>query len=36
MFTMVGESRYFQFVKELDKQAFIYDDIATVQAAITA
>ena len=36
MFTMVGESRYFQFVKELDKQAFIYDDIATVKAAITA
>lgn len=35
MFTMVGESRYFQFVKELDKQAFIYDDIATVKTAIT-
>ena len=28
-FTMVGESRYFQFVKNLDRQAFIYDDIAT-------
>ena len=35
-FTMVGESRYFQFVKNLDRQAFIYDDIATVKTAITA
>ncbi len=34
--TMVGESRYFQFVKNLDQAAFIYDVIATVQAAITA
>ena len=34
-FTMVGESRYFQFVKNLDRQAFIYDDIATVKTAIT-
>jgi hypothetical protein len=34
-FTMVGESRYFQFVKNLDRQAFIYDDIATVKAAIS-
>jgi HK97 family phage major capsid protein len=35
-FTLVGESRYFQYVKNLDQAAFIYDDIATVQAAITA
>ena len=35
-FTMVGESRYYQYIKNLDLQAFVYDDIATVQAAITA
>jgi HK97 family phage major capsid protein len=35
-FTLVGESRFFGYVKELDKQAFVYDDIATVKAAITA
>lgn len=35
-FTMVGESRFFQYVKNLDQAAFIYDDIATVQAAIEA
>lgn len=35
-FTMVGESRFFAYVKNLDEQAFIYDTIATVQAAITA
>ena len=34
-FTMLGESRFFSYVKELDKQAFIYDDIATVKTAIT-
>lgn len=34
-FTMVGESRLHAFVKKLDEQAFIYDDIATIQAAIT-
>ncbi len=33
-FTMVGESRFHAFVKRLDEQAFIYDDIATIQAAI--
>src|SRR5690606_17216928 len=33
-FTMVGESRFFQYVKELDEAAFVYDDIATVIAAI--
>lgn len=35
-FSMVGESRFFQYVKNLDQAAFVYDDIATVQAAITA
>jgi len=33
-FTMVGESRFHAFVKKLDEQAFIYDDIATVKVAI--
>ncbi len=33
-FTMVGECRFHAFVKKLDEQAFIYDDIATVKAAI--
>lgn len=33
-FCIVGESRFHAFVKELDKQAFIYDDIATIKAAI--
>lgn len=35
-FTMLGESRYFQYVKNLDQAAFIYDDIATIEAAIEA
>jgi hypothetical protein len=35
-FTMVGESRFHAFVKKLDEQAFIYDDIATIKVAITA
>ena len=35
-FTMVGESRYFQYIKNLDLNAFVYDTIATVRAAITA
>lgn len=35
-FTMVGESRFHAFVKKLDEQAFIYDDIATIKTAITA
>lgn len=35
-FTMVGESRFYAYVKKLDEQAFVYDDIATVKAAITA
>lgn len=33
-FTMIGESRFHAFVKKLDEQAFIYDDISTVKAAI--
>lgn len=35
-FTMLGESRFFSYVKKLDEQAFVYDDIATVKSAITA
>jgi len=35
-FTMVGESRFHAFVRNLDEQAFVYDDIATVLAAIEA
>lgn len=34
-FTLVGESRFFAYVKKLDEQAFIYDDIATIKTAIT-
>lgn len=33
-FTMVGESRFHAFVKKLDEQAFIYDTIATIKAAL--
>lgn len=33
-FTMLGESRFFSYVKKLDEQAFVYDTIATVKAAI--
>ena len=35
-FTMLGESRFFQYVKNLDQNAFVYDDIATVLAAVEA
>ena len=35
-FVILGESRFHAFVKKLDEQAFIYDDIATIKAAITA
>jgi len=35
-FTMVGESRSHYFVKNFDELAFVYDDIATVLAAIEA
>ena len=34
-FTIVGESRFHAFVRNLDEQAFIYDDIATIKTAIT-
>lgn len=33
-FTMVGESRFHAFIKEHDRQAFVYDDIATIKTAI--
>lgn len=35
-FTMVGESRFFAYVKNFDQQAFIYSDIATIKTAISA
>ena len=35
-FVILAESRFHQFVKKLDEQAFIYDDIATIKSAITA
>lgn len=35
-FTMLGESRFYQYVKNLDQNALIYDDIATIKTAITA
>ena len=35
-FVILGESRFHQFVKKLDEQAFIYDDIAAIKTAITA
>jgi TolA-binding protein len=34
-FIILGESRFHAFVKNLDAQAFIYDDIATIKTAIT-
>ena len=34
-FTILGESRFFQYVKNLDQSAFVYDDIETVKTAIT-
>jgi len=34
-FVILAESRFHAFVKVLDEQAFIYDDIATVKTAIT-
>lgn len=33
-FVILGESRFHAFVKKLDEQAFIYDDIATIKEAI--
>ncbi len=35
-FVMLGESRFFAFVKKLDEQAFLYDTYATIKTAITA
>ena len=35
-FVILGESRFHAFVKKLDEQAFIYDDISTIKTAITA
>lgn len=34
-FVVLGESRFHAFVKKLDEQAFIYNDIATILTAIT-
>lgn len=34
-FVILGESRFHAFVKKLDEQAFIYDSIETIKAAIT-
>lgn len=34
-FVILGESRFHAFVKKLDEQAFIYDDISTIKTAIT-
>lgn len=34
-FVILGESRMHAYVKKLDEQAFIYDDIANILAAIT-
>jgi hypothetical protein len=33
-FVMLGESRFHAFVRRLDEQAFIYDDIAAISTAI--
>lgn len=33
-FTMVGESRYYQFVKNFDEGAFIYDSIDNIKSAL--
>ena len=34
-FVILAESRFHQFVKKLDEQAFLYDDYSTVKSAIT-
>ena len=34
LFTMLGEGRFFVYVKNLDQRAFVYDDIANVIAGI--
>lgn len=35
MFTIVGESRFYAFVKNYDQGAFLYDDIADIATSIT-
>lgn len=34
-FMLIAESRFFQFVKNADELAFVYDDIDTIKTAIT-
>lgn len=34
LFTMVGEGRFYSFVKDLDHKAFIYDDISNIISGI--
>lgn len=36
LFTMLGEGRFYTYVKTLDQRAFVYDQITTVIAGITA
>jgi hypothetical protein len=36
LFTMLGESRFYTVIKDLDRNAFIYDTIANVKAGIQA
>jgi len=36
LFTMVGETRFFTVIRELDRNAFIYDDIGAITNAIGA
>lgn len=36
LFTMVGESRFFTLIKELDKIGFVYDTIANIRNGIAA
>lgn len=35
MITMLGEGRFYNYIRTLDKLAFVYDDIADVIAGIT-
>jgi len=34
-FTMIGESKFHRYIKNQDKKAFLIDDIAVIEAAIT-
>lgn len=36
LFTILGEGRFYSFVRHLDQRAFVYDNISTVVAAIDA